>query len=205
MKQLPLLFSLFAVAVSGCKKDDGKAAEGSSQEPSATPGDTPEAPATDPEAQPAEKDQPAARASAELSSASGSSVTGTVNFEEKDGKIMVTAQIEGLSPGDHGFHIHEKGDCSAPDASSAGGHFNPAGVEHGAPSDPPHHAGDLGNLTANEEGVAQTTMEVEFLSLEEGADNNIRGRAVVVHGKADDLESQPSGQAGPRVACGVIQ
>ena len=138
-----------------------------------------------------------------MKAASGSKVTGTVTFTEKDGKTEVAFDLKGLKPGDHGVHIHEKGDCSAPDGKSAGDHFNPAKVAHGAPDAPAHHAGDLGNLTAGEDGVAQKTVTVDFLTVAEGEKSAV-GRAVIVHEKADDMKSQPAGNAGARVACGVV-
>lgn len=142
-------------------------------------------------------------ATAILSPASGSSVRGTVKFiQEKDG-IRVEAEITGLSPGKHGFHIHEKGDCSAPDASSAGGHFNPTGMPHAGPMDHQRHVGDFGNLEADESGKAKYSRS--FSDLKITGETSILGKAVIVHAKADDLKTQPSGDAGGRVACGVIE
>jgi Cu-Zn family superoxide dismutase len=134
----------------------------------------------------------------------GNKVSGTVTFvREADGNgVRIKAEIKGLSPGKHGFHLHEKGDCSAPDASSAGGHFNPANVAHGAPTATPHHGGDFGNITADKDGNAKLDMVSRDLSFE--GDNSVIGHAVIVHSKADDLKSQPSGDAGDRVSCGVV-
>ena len=112
------------------------------------------------------------------------------------------ATFEGLTPGRHGFHIHEKGDCSSPDFNSAGGHFNPAAMPHGSPTDPQHHAGDFGNLEANQDGIARYERVFNWLSFK--GTNSIIGRAVIVHAKADDLKTQPTGNAGGRQACGVI-
>jgi Cu-Zn family superoxide dismutase len=119
--------------------------------------------------------------------------------------VHFTGTVTGLPPGQHGFHIHETGDCSAPDASSAGGHFNPTGAPHGAPSAAEHHAGDLGNIEANAEGQAEVNIHANGVSLEEAAPNSIKGKAVIVHAAADDLQTQPTGNAGARLACGVIQ
>lgn len=130
-------------------------------------------------------------------------VKGTVEFKEVDGGIEVTANIEGLKKGDHGFHIHEKGDCSAKDAASAGGHFNPSKHKHGAPDAAEHHEGDLGNLTADADGKATTTMTIKGTTLSDG-DTSIVGKGFIVHEKADDMKTQPTGNAGARVACGVI-
>src|SRR5664279_3759476 len=131
------------------------------------------------------------------------SVKGTVEFKETDDGIEVTANIEGLKKGVHGFHIHEKGDCSAPDAKSAGGHFNPGGHKHGAPDAAEHHEGDLGNITAEKDGKGTATLTIKGVTLGDG-DNSIVGKGFIIHAKADDLKSQPVGNAGDRVACGVI-
>ncbi len=147
---------------------------------------------------------PAVRtATATLRSTSGSDVTGTVTFTEEEGGVRVFAMISGLKPGAHGFHIHENGDCSAPDGSSAGGHFNPDGAPHGGPDSPEHHAGDLGNIEADPGGVGHYEQVIPGITLDDGP-NSVVGRAIVVHEGADDLTSQPSGNSGPRVACGVI-
>lgn len=134
-----------------------------------------------------------------LAATQGNDVTGEVTFKEMEGAVQITGRIAGLSPGKHGFHIHQFGDLRAPDGTAAGGHFNPRGVEHGGPHDDQHHAGDLGNITANERGVAMIDMKSKNFRVEQ-----VIGRAVVVHAGADDLKSQPSGDAGPRVAVGVI-
>ena len=112
------------------------------------------------------------------------------------------AHLEGLPEGEHGFHIHEFGDCSAPDGTSAGGHFNPENNEHGRPGVGTRHIGDLGNMTANESGSARYERLDSLLSL--NGQNSIIGRSVVVHANADDFISQPSGAAGERIACGTI-
>jgi Cu-Zn family superoxide dismutase len=132
----------------------------------------------------------------------GNEVHGVVKFTRTDTGVKVTGEISGLAPGLHGFHIHEFGDCSAPDGKSAGGHFNPAGVEHGGPDSPKHHVGDLGNIEANSEGVA--IVNVTSSMIEFDGENSILGRGLIVHAGQDDLKSQPSGAAGDRVACGVI-
>lgn len=143
------------------------------------------------------------QAVAVLSPAPNGQVRGQVTFLEETEGVRVTANIEGLTPGKHGFHIHEKGDCSAADFSSAGGHFNPAGQPHGSPTDPQHHSGDFGNLEANDQGVARFERVFSWLSFT--GTNSILNHAVIVHEKADDLKTQPSGNAGGRLACGVIQ
>jgi Cu-Zn family superoxide dismutase len=132
-------------------------------------------------------------------------VTGTVTFTQAGDKVHVTAHITGLAPNTtHGFHIHEKGDLSAPDLSSAGGHFNPGQHQHGAPSKE-SHGGDMGNVKADATGMAMVDMDIEGVSIGTGQPNDIVGKSVIVHGKEDDLKTQPSGNAGSRVAGGVIQ
>lgn len=142
-------------------------------------------------------------ATAVLYPTEGSDVTGTVTFTQTDEGVRVTAAVVNLEPETlHGFHIHQFGDCRAPDATSAGGHYNPENVEHGAPTDDIRHMGDLGNIPVDEEGVA----EVDFLDthLEMSGENSIIGRGVIVHANEDDFITQPTGAAGPRLACGVI-
>ena len=137
-----------------------------------------------------------------LSPTKGSNVSGVVRFTKVEGGVMIVADVTGLTPGKHGFHIHEFGDCSAADATSAGGHFNPGHMEHGAPDASMRHAGDFGNLEADESGKAHYERVDTMISLK-GADSII-GHGLIVHEKADDLKSQPTGNAGARVACGVI-
>lgn len=142
-------------------------------------------------------------ATAQLQPTAGNTAAGTVSFTQKGDKVLVEADVTGLAPGEHGFHIHEKGDCSAPDATSAGGHFNPGGHPHGNPANPPHHSGDLPMLVADASGRAKLSVELDSIALGAGA-SNIIGRGVIVHQKADDYQTQPTGNSGGRVACGVI-
>ena len=142
-------------------------------------------------------------ATATLGPTKGNQAAGTVAFVQRGSTVYVDARITGLSPGPHGFHVHEKGDCRAPDGSSAGGHFNPAGTPHAGPDSAQRHAGDLGNLVADANGVAVYRVQVSGISLGTAADSII-GRAVIVHATADDLRTQPSGNSGARVACGLI-
>ena len=145
-------------------------------------------------------------ASAQLEPRSGSSVTGTVKLTQADDGVTFEAVIEGLSPGNaHGFHVHEGTDCDTPDASSAGGHFNPTGMPHGAPNSSHSHAGDLPNLQAHQNGRATLSTINDQVSLERGAANNIVGRTLVIHAEPDDHVSQPAGNSGARIACGVIK
>ncbi len=142
------------------------------------------------------------KAVAVLHSAAGSSVTGTVTFTASGDSVKVVADISGLSPGKHGFHIHEFGDCSSPDGKSAGGHFNPTNHQHGAPDSANRHEGDLGNIEADSSGKVHLDMTDKVLKMT-GAESII-GHAVIVHEKADDMKTQPTGDAGGRLACGVI-
>ncbi len=145
-------------------------------------------------------------ARANLQSRAGSDISGWVEFSQQvDGDaVVITAQVEGLSSGKHGFHIHQQGDCSAGDFSSAGGHFAPDAHPHGKPSSQ-SHAGDLGNIQVEEPSeLTLYRITSNDVTLTDGKDSII-GRAVVIHQNADDLSSQPSGAAGPRVACGRIE
>jgi len=141
-----------------------------------------------------------------LSSASASLVSGTLTLVPVAGGVRISGEIGGLQPGRaHGFHVHEKGDCSAADASSASGHFNPFSQPHGRAGTGAHHAGDIDNIVANIDGVARVDVQLAGVTLGGGAVNDIAGRALIVHAAADDYTSQPSGNAGARVACGVIK
>lgn len=166
----------------------------------------PAKPAATAPVKPATGPSTAQQAQANLASASGSLVSGKLILVPMQGGVHVSGEIGGFSPGgSHGFHIHEKGDCSAADASSAGGHFNPAGQPHGRAMQGAHHAGDSDNIVADANGVAKIDTHIMGVSLGGGAGNDIAGRAFVVHAVADDYTSQPSGNAGARVACGVIK
>ncbi|WP_339742024.1 superoxide dismutase family protein [uncultured Rubinisphaera sp.] len=134
-----------------------------------------------------------------LQSMDGYDVQGTLMLTKKGENVQVSGEIKGLTPGQHGFHIHQYGDLRAADGKSAGGHFNPDGVDHGGPDDKHHHAGDLGNIEADKNGVAKVNKTAKGLKL-----HFVIGRSIVVHAGVDDLKSQPSGDAGPRAAVGVI-
>jgi Cu-Zn family superoxide dismutase len=147
---------------------------------------------------------PGPKAAAKLDPRSGSAASGTVTFDQRGGRTIVTAEVRGLRPNaEHGFHVHERGDCSAPDAMSAGGHFNPRTAPHGNHAAGPHHAGDMPNLKADAGGVARIVWEDEELTVADGP-TSVVGRSVVVHRDPDDFKSQPAGNSGPRIACGVI-
>lgn len=143
-----------------------------------------------------------------LSPKSDSNVTGTVVFTDKGGEVTMEASLSGLTEGIHAIHLHEKADCSSPDGKSSGGHWNPTGQPHGAwGAASGFHKGDIGNMTANAEGVAEISLTTNEWCIGCGDDTkNILGKAVIVHQGEDDLTSQPSGAAGARVSCaGIIQ
>ena len=143
-------------------------------------------------------------ASAQLMATTGNSVTGQVQFTQKGDKVLVTGEVRGLKPNaEHGFHVHEKGDCSSGDGMSTGGHFNPDGKAHGAYDQSDHHAGDLPSLTADATGTARFSFESGTISVGAGR-ADVMGRGLIVHRDPDDYKSQPAGNSGPRVACGVI-
>jgi len=146
---------------------------------------------------------PGPRATAKLEPTRGNSANGTVTFTPKGGKVLVEARVAGLAPGGHGFHIHEKGDCSSGDGMSAGGHFNPRGKPHAAPATPDRHAGDLPMLVADAAGNATLVVEIDVVTIGSG-DADIVGRGLIVHKDPDDFTTQPAGNSGARVACGVI-
>lgn len=203
-RAVPLSFVLVAAACSNS----------TSQAPPVTPTNEPadetniatapadEAPANlDPSVPPKTITNTSESAKAVLTSPEG--VEGTITFEPGEATVVMHAEIRGLAPGKHGFHIHENGDCATADFSSAGGHFAPRAHEHGAPTDAEHHVGDLGNLEVGADGVVSLEMNTDFDVSPDGP-ASILGKAIIVHEKADDLHSQPSGDAGRRIACGVI-
>lgn len=147
---------------------------------------------------------PRNEAVADLAPTAGNNAKGTVTFTQKDDTVLVVARVSGLTPGNHGFHIHEKGDCSAPDAMSAGGHFNPMGKPHAHPSSPDRHTGDMPMLVADSSGNATLTAELTLMRIGSGP-NDILGKGVIVHKDPDDFTTQPTGNSGARVACGVIR
>lgn len=141
---------------------------------------------------------------AQLSPTRGNAVMGSVTFRQNGDKVVVTGEVRGLAPGgEHGFHVHEKGDCSSGDGESAGGHFNPSGAPHGQHASGQHHAGDLPSLRADAGGVAKFAFESRTISVGSGA-TDVIGRGLIVHRNPDDYRTQPTGNAGPRLACAVI-
>src|SRR5688572_19339928 len=160
-------------------------------------------------AAPAEKTagpaETAAQAVAQIAPTQGNTVNGSLALAPSTAGVRITGAIQGLKPdAEFGFHVHEKGDCSAPDGSSAGGHFNPTQAEHGNPSGAAHHAGDMVNIRSNAEGVAQVDTTAAGTALHGDPGTDLMGKAIVVHESPDDYTTQPSGNSGKRVACGVI-
>lgn len=143
------------------------------------------------------------KATANLKAAKGSEVSGTVTFTEVQGGVKIVGDFKGLKPGYHGFHIHEKGDCDSDDFMTAGGHFNPGNKKHGGPDAQERHAGDLGNLKALNDGTAHYERVDTVIKL--NGPDTIVGRALMVHSDPDDFVTQPTGNAGGRLGCGVIQ
>lgn len=134
-----------------------------------------------------------------LMPSAGNKAQGVLHLTQGDGFTQITGTVKNLTPGKHGFHIHEFGDLTSADGTSAGGHYNPEGHEHGGLDDKHRHVGDLGNITAKADGTANVTLKVEGLKIAD-----VIGRSFVVHEKEDDLKSQPSGNAGARISVGVI-
>lgn len=136
---------------------------------------------------------------------SGSTMSGTATFTEKNGKVYLVADFNGLAPGVHAIHIHEKSDCSAPDGSSAGGHWNPTFQSHGKWGVGSYHRGDIGNFAVNENGEGKVIFETDEWCI--GCNDpkkDITGKSLVVHADPDDMHSQPAGNAGARIACSAI-
>ncbi len=148
----------------------------------------------------------AASAVADIQPTSGNPTKGRLTFVAVDGGVHVEGTVAGLTDGGlHGFHVHEKGDCSAPDGKSAGDHFNPSGHPHGNPGEGhEHHLGDMNNLKADSRGNAAVDFVIQGATLGGGGPTDILGRAVIVHQAEDDYSTQPSGNSGARIACGVI-
>lgn len=151
-----------------------------------------------------EEEPKPALAMANLKATKGNSAGGFVVFEQKGRTVHVTGTVSGLKPNkEHGFHVHEKGDCSAPDGMSTGGHFNPGGKAHGGASGE-HHAGDMPNLKANEHGEATVAYSTSQITVGTGKENDVVGKGLIVHADPDDYKTQPTGNAGGRIACAVI-
>lgn len=129
-------------------------------------------------------------------------VSGKVTFTQTEEGVEIVAELTGLHPGEHGFHVHEFGDCSMADGKCAGGHFNPTGAPHGGPDSAKRHVGDLGNIKADGEGKATYKRVDKLITL--SGPHSVIGRSVIIHAKADDMKTQPTGDAGDRIGCGTI-
>ena len=215
MKSMNLCLAASITLVLAACGNEGANQQSEAPAPAPAPAEAPAAPpaAPDPDhAMPApgpmgEEDMAGmTMAEAVLSPTEGNDVTGSLMFVLEDDGIHLTGSVTGLDAGGtHGFHIHETGDCSAPDASSAGGHFNPDDQGHGRRSQGEFHAGDMDNLEVGDNGLAEIDVTLEGLELGTGGPLDIAGKAVIVHVQADDYETQPTGDAGARLACGVIE
>ncbi len=146
-----------------------------------------------------------AEAIATIEAKNDSGVTGTASFTVAGDQVMLTLSIENATPGEHAFHLHAVGDCSAPDGTSAGGHWNPTEQDHGQWGGEAFHLGDVGNLDVGDDGTATLTVATNLWSVGTGDDDDVVGRAVIVHQGVDDFTTQPTGAAGARIGCGVIQ
>ena len=147
---------------------------------------------------------PAKQAHAMIDALGDSGVTGMAVFTQNGDEITLTIEIQGASPGLHGVHIHANGDCSAPDGTSAGGHWNPTGVAHGKWGEGEFHLGDIGNISVGADGTGSITLTTDLWDIGTGSDVDVVGKGIIVHADADDFVSQPSGAAGARIGCGVI-
>jgi superoxide dismutase, Cu-Zn family len=183
-----------AIAFAGCGQRDDKPA--TAETPAASTAPAPAETTTPP---------PPANVVAQLAPTQGHTASGNLTLTAEADSVRLTGSLQGLPPnGEFGFHIHENGDCSAPDASSAGEHFNPGNAQHGNPRGELHHAGDMLNTKSDAQGSAQVDAVANRVSLDAGQPNSVRGKAIVLHENADDYASQPAGNAGARIACGVI-
>ena len=144
------------------------------------------------------------QAIATIAPTSGSNVTGMAVFTQNGDQVTVTIEIQNASPGLHAVHIHENGDCSSPDGKSAGGHWNPTDVAHGKWGEGEFHLGDIGNITVDEDGTGSIELTTDLWEIGTGSDIDVVGTGIIVHADADDFISQPSGNAGARIGCGVI-
>ena len=178
-----LLGALLGVAVISMSAVASAAAEGGHED--GVPGDVKSAVAT-------------------IAPRSGSEVQGTATFARKGGKVQLTLVLQNLTPGVHAVHLHETGDCSDPEGKSAGAHWNPSAMPHGKWG-APAHLGDIGNVVADKNGKATFKMTTELWTIGGSAETNVLGKAVIVHKSEDDFKTQPTGNAGGRIGCGVVQ
>lgn len=200
------LCALGVVMAAGCGE------QAASQAPPETPASAAESPpeAATPEQPSVASEEPVKKAAepsvieVTLEAKSGSKLTGTAKFSEEGDGVKVVIQLANLTPGLRASHIHEKGDCSAPDAASAGSHFNPDNHPHARPPDEPRHLGDLGNIPITPIGTGSLEIVVKGANLKPGDPHSFLDRAIIIHEKKDD-GAQPTGNAGGRIGCGVIK
>lgn len=144
------------------------------------------------------------KAIAKIDPKSGSELLGVAVFKEEAGQITLVIDLSKAPAGKHAAHLHEKGDCSAPDGTSAGAHWNPTTEAHGKWGHGAHHLGDIGNIEVGEDKAGRITLTTDKWSIGTGATNDIVGKAVIVHAVEDDFTTQPTGNAGGRIGCGVV-
>jgi superoxide dismutase, Cu-Zn family len=217
MKTLALALLIPLVVCTACEKKEESVATPTSSPSVETPTPAPSAATPAPAPVAATPNAPAAGAASAsapapvhvtLISAAGSSASGVLTVTNEGDAVSILGEITGLAPGkEHGFHVHEVGDCSLPDFTSAGEHFNPTKDSHGGPKSKARHLGDLPNAKADKNGRALIDVTVKGPNLvdKDGAPTEILGKALVVHAMPDDYKTQPSGNSGARVACGVIR
>lgn len=194
MKKVILLGAGVLLSLTACKKESTESVVG---EPSDVDSIESVEPTTETEAK---------TLSLTLNAASDSNLSGTINLEDTGEEVKMVVNVAGITPGEHAIHIHETGDCSAPDASSAGGHWNPTSHEHGKFDSDAFHMGDIGNLTADEDGNASLEFSTDKWCI--GCDDeakNIVGKAIIIHEGVDDFTTQPTGNAGGRIGCVEIK
>jgi len=197
MKHASLIVTALLLAACAKKEDAAPLADAP-----APAGDSPAvATATEPTA----TAETASGASVQLAPTQGNTANGGLKISAAGTGVQLSGMVQGLKPSsEFGFHFHEKGDCSAPDATSAGAHFNPTTQDHGNPQSPPHHAGDMLNVKSDAQGVAAISIDNPEVTLQSGGPNDVMGKALVMHAKPDDYKTQPSGNSGDRIACGVV-
>lgn len=193
MKTTALIFSVVSfIAFSGCNSPSGNSG---SQADDSTGMD-----------HSAMTESAAKTAVATISPLGDGGISGTVTFTEENGQVTMVAEITSAGSGTHAIHIHENGDCSSPDGSSAGGHWNPTGEDHGKWGEAPFHRGDIGNIEVGEDGKGRLELTTDLWCIDcADSAKNVLGHAIIVHEMHDDFHSQPSGNAGGRKGCGVIQ
>jgi Cu-Zn family superoxide dismutase len=206
-RRLALAIVIASIAA-GCGKKDDATPPASPASAPAPAGDSPTvAMATEPGTTPGSSaiGETTSQATVQLAPTHGNTANGGLKISSAGTGVRLSGMVQGLKPdSEFGFHFHEKGDCSAPDATSAGAHFNPTSQQHGNPQAQPHHAGDMLNVKSDAQGVAEVSIDNPDVSLQTGQPNDIIGKALVMHAKPDDYKTQPSGNSGDRIACGVI-